>query len=246
MKGLGVNGPALVIVTLCVLGSPRAEALEILGGPGPVRFMNMGLVIEARDEKERRRSDHRHERGDERHRERHEERHHEHPGPSPEPGPHPTPEPSPHPTPEPGPHPTPEPSPHPTPGPSPHPTPGPSPHPTPGPSPHPTPEPSPQPGPEPSPQPGPEPSPQPGPGPVQPRPVAPPGNPSFNPVNGGGAWTRPASYRWSPGGAVAAGAAIGFVPATTAAAWAGAPPRRGLCWFYTDSSRRQGFWDRCP
>jgi hypothetical protein len=41
-----------------------------------------------------------------------------------------------------------------------------------------------------------------------------------------GRWVRPA-YRWRPGGAIAAGAAIGFVAAVTAAAWAGAPPAPG-------------------
>jgi len=59
-------------------------------------------------------------------------------------------------------------------------------------------------------------------------------------------WVRPASYRWRPGGAIAAGAAIGFVTAATAAAWAGAPPAAGYCWYYTDASRTNGFWDRCP
>jgi len=61
---------------------------------------------------------------------------------------------------------------------------------------------------------------------------------------GGGAWVRP--YRWAPGGAIAAGAAIGFVTAATAAAWASAPPEPGLCWYYTDPSQRAGFWDTCP
>ncbi len=45
--------------------------------------------------------------------------------------------------------------------------------------------------------------------------------------------------------AIAAGAAIGFVTAATAAAWAGAPPAAGMCWYYTDPSRTQGFWDYC-
>jgi hypothetical protein len=67
-----------------------------------------------------------------------------------------------------------------------------------------------------------------------------------HPVYRGGVWARPTWYSWSPGGAVAAGAAIGFVTAATAAAWAGAPPQSGLCWFYNDPSRRQGFWDQCP
>ena len=57
---------------------------------------------------------------------------------------------------------------------------------------------------------------------------------------------RPSGAWWRPGGAVATGAALGFVGAATAAAWAGAPPAPGYCWFYTDASRTQGFWDRCP
>ena len=61
-----------------------------------------------------------------------------------------------------------------------------------------------------------------------------------------GGWVRPARYTWRPGGAIAAGAAIGFVAAGTAAAWAGAPPAPGYCWYYTDPSRTQGFWDVCP
>jgi hypothetical protein len=60
-----------------------------------------------------------------------------------------------------------------------------------------------------------------------------------------GRWVRPARYTWRPGGAIAAGAAIGFVAAATAA-WAGAPPAPGYCWYYTDPSRTQGFWDACP
>ena len=61
----------------------------------------------------------------------------------------------------------------------------------------------------------------------------------------GGGWARPGHYRWPRGGAVAAGAAIGFVSASTAAAWAGAAPSPGMCWYYTDPSRTQGFWDYC-
>ena len=60
-----------------------------------------------------------------------------------------------------------------------------------------------------------------------------------------GRWVRPANYYWRPGGAIAAGAAIGFVTAATAAAWAGAPLGPGYCWYYTDPSRTQGFWDVC-
>jgi hypothetical protein len=60
------------------------------------------------------------------------------------------------------------------------------------------------------------------------------------------AWVRPAHYWWRPGAAVAAGAAIGFVSAAAAASWAGAAPGPGYCWYYTDPSRTQGFWDKCP
>jgi hypothetical protein len=59
-------------------------------------------------------------------------------------------------------------------------------------------------------------------------------------------WVRPARYFWRPGGAIAAGAAIGFVAAATAVAWAGAPPAPGYCWYYTDPGQTQGFWDVCP
>ncbi|HYI27552.1 MAG TPA: hypothetical protein VD863_06840 [Bradyrhizobium sp.] len=62
---------------------------------------------------------------------------------------------------------------------------------------------------------------------------------------GGVRWARPARYGWPRGGAIAAGAAIGFVTAATAAAWAGSPPAPGMCWYYTDPSRTQGFWDYC-
>jgi hypothetical protein len=61
-----------------------------------------------------------------------------------------------------------------------------------------------------------------------------------------GGWVRPARYTWRPGGAIAAGAAIGFVAAASAVAWAGAPPAPGYCWYYTDPGQRQGFWDVCP
>ncbi len=62
---------------------------------------------------------------------------------------------------------------------------------------------------------------------------------------GRGGWARPGWYGWPRGGAIAAGAAIGFVSAATAAAWAGAAPAPGMCWYYTDPSRTQGFWDYC-
>ena len=62
----------------------------------------------------------------------------------------------------------------------------------------------------------------------------------------GGAWVRPGWYRWRPGGAIIAGAAIGFVAAGAAYAWAGDPPAPGYCWYYTDPSQQDGFWDVCP
>jgi hypothetical protein len=60
-------------------------------------------------------------------------------------------------------------------------------------------------------------------------------------------WARPGWYRWGPGGAIAAGAAIGFIAAAGAAAYAASPaPAPGMCWYYTDPYRRSGFWDYCP
>lgn len=58
-------------------------------------------------------------------------------------------------------------------------------------------------------------------------------------------WVRPNRYWWPAGGAIAAGAAIGVVSAATAAAWAGPAPAPNMCWYYTDPSRTQGFWDVC-
>lgn len=66
------------------------------------------------------------------------------------------------------------------------------------------------------------------------------------PPRGGWGWGRPAGYWWGPGGAIAAGAAIGFLTATAAGAFAPAPPAPRLCWYYTDPSRTAGFWDSCP
>ena len=69
--------------------------------------------------------------------------------------------------------------------------------------------------------------------------VGPRGNVASRTVVQRGAAVRPRVAR--PGGAIAAGAAIGFVAAATAAAWAGSPPAPGYCWYYTDPSRTQGF-----
>ncbi len=52
---------------------------------------------------------------------------------------------------------------------------------------------------------------------------------------------------WVPGGAIAAGAAIGFVAGATAVAMAaGSPPKPNQCWYYTNPARTTGFWDVCP
>jgi hypothetical protein len=64
-------------------------------------------------------------------------------------------------------------------------------------------------------------------------------------VRPGVRWARPSYYRWGPGGAIAAGAAIGFLAAGAAVAY-GTPPAPGMCWYYTDPGRSQGFWDYCP
>ena len=74
------------------------------------------------------------------------------------------------------------------------------------------------------------------------RPLPPPGpRPGWH-----GPWVRPTGYWWVPGTAIAAGAAVGFVTAETAAAWAGAPPAPNMCWYYTNAAKTQGFWDTCP
>ena len=64
-------------------------------------------------------------------------------------------------------------------------------------------------------------------------------------VGGRGAWGR--GYGWPAGGAIAAGAAVGFLTAGAAAAYATTrAPAAGLCWYYRDASRHSGFWDTCP
>ena len=62
---------------------------------------------------------------------------------------------------------------------------------------------------------------------------------------GYGGWARPGGYWWPTGGAIAAGAAIGVLATARPIAYAGQPPAPGLCWYYTDPSYRQGFWDAC-
>jgi hypothetical protein len=70
-----------------------------------------------------------------------------------------------------------------------------------------------------------------------------PGYPGYRPAYAG--WARPGWYHWGPAGAIAAGAAIGVLGAAAVAAWAPPPPSPGLCWYYTDPSQRNGFWDAC-
>lgn len=76
------------------------------------------------------------------------------------------------------------------------------------------------------------------------RPVHPIARPGVRP--GARPWVRPARYYWRPGGAIAAGAAIGFVAAASVDAYAGVAPGPNYCWYYTDASRTKGFWDVCP
>ena len=65
------------------------------------------------------------------------------------------------------------------------------------------------------------------------------------PVMRGVVVVNPRRY-WPAGGAIAAGAAIGFIAGAAAASVAGTPPQSGMCWFYTDSTKKTGFWDVCP
>jgi hypothetical protein len=55
---------------------------------------------------------------------------------------------------------------------------------------------------------------------------------------------RPRNYWWPVGGAIAAGAALGVIAAGSAY-WAGPAPGPGYCWYYTDPSQQNGFWDQC-
>jgi hypothetical protein len=52
--------------------------------------------------------------------------------------------------------------------------------------------------------------------------------------------------RWPAGGAIAAGAAIGFVAGAAAVSAYGHPPTPGQCWYYTTPAKTSGFWDVCP
>ncbi len=65
------------------------------------------------------------------------------------------------------------------------------------------------------------------------------------PVMRGVVVVNPRRY-WPTGDAIAAGAAIGFIAGAAAASVAGTPPTSGQCWYYTDSTKKTGFWDACP
>lgn len=65
------------------------------------------------------------------------------------------------------------------------------------------------------------------------------------PRGGGVVVVNPRPY-WPPGGAVAAGAALGFLTGVAAANLAGPPPQPNYCWYYTNPQRTTGFWEPCP
>ncbi|NNH28783.1 hypothetical protein C9413_04485 [Rhizobium sp. SEMIA 4085] len=65
------------------------------------------------------------------------------------------------------------------------------------------------------------------------------------PVMRGVVVVNPRRY-WPAGGAIAAGAALGFIAGAAAASVAGTPPQSGMCWYYTDNTKKTGFWDVCP
>ncbi|ADH89436.1 conserved hypothetical protein [Ancylobacter novellus DSM 506] len=65
------------------------------------------------------------------------------------------------------------------------------------------------------------------------------------PRGGGVVVVNPRRY-WPPGGAVAAGAALGFLTGVAAANLVGPPPQPNYCWYYTNPQRTTGFWEPCP
>ncbi|MFO1134016.1 MAG: hypothetical protein U1E30_02195 [Rhodoblastus sp.] len=85
--------------------------------------------------------------------------------------------------------------------------------------------------------------------PVARRPVAGPGvgqNRYYRPVRPRPVVVVNPRRYWAPGGAIAAGAAVGFLAGAAAASVAGQPPRSGYCWYYVDATKSKGFWDVCP
>jgi hypothetical protein len=72
-----------------------------------------------------------------------------------------------------------------------------------------------------------------------------PNVPAYRPARRGVVVVAPRRY-WRPGGAIAAGAAIGFVAGAAAVSLAGSPPQSGQCWYYTSPAKTTGFWDVCP
>ena len=59
-----------------------------------------------------------------------------------------------------------------------------------------------------------------------------------------GGWTRP-GYGWRPAAPSRPARRWASSARRPPSSWAGAAPGPGLCWYYTDPSRRQGFWDAC-
>lgn len=78
------------------------------------------------------------------------------------------------------------------------------------------------------------------------RPAYRPGRPIYRPAIGHLHRHHRVRY-WRPGFGWAVGSivAIGALSAAAAAAYAPPPPAEGLCWYYTDSSYRVGYWAGC-
>lgn len=79
------------------------------------------------------------------------------------------------------------------------------------------------------------------PGYVAPRYYARPVYPAWRPRPYYGRYWRP-GVGWAVGSVVA----LGVLGAAAAAAYAPPPPDPGACWYYTDPSQTQGYWDACP
>ncbi|MFG1347469.1 hypothetical protein V5F59_21460 [Xanthobacter autotrophicus DSM 431] len=75
------------------------------------------------------------------------------------------------------------------------------------------------------------------------QPVPPPDNTPI--VSNSPVILQPPQTSWGAGGPVAAGAALGSMPAGLAVSVAGPPPANGMCWYYKTPDRKVGFWDKC-
>jgi hypothetical protein len=58
--------------------------------------------------------------------------------------------------------------------------------------------------------------------------------------------TQETYHKGGPFQGAASGGTLGFISAAAAASWAGAAPGPNLCWYYTNPSQQQGYWDACP